>query len=100
MRSLSALWPKQTSLRQRDGMKTKKVGLGVEFLAVVESAIHRAALMPLVYQCIRRRPDVRRILTKRFPYRIFFILRPDAIIIFRVLHNARDEREWKNAVDG
>lgn len=41
---------------------------------------------------------VRRILTRRFPYRIFFVVERDVIIVFRVIHNARNDREWTGAI--
>ena len=72
--------------------------LGDEFLTAIEKAINRAAINPFAYQRLRRRPDVRRVLTKPFPYRIFFILESKAILVIRVLHNARDDREWKKSV--
>lgn len=73
-------------------------GLGDEFLAEVETAITAAAANPSHYPRLRRKPDVRRALTDRFPYRIFFVRRPDAIVVFRVLHHARHDREWKTNV--
>jgi plasmid stabilization system protein ParE len=76
----------------------KKPGLGHDFLAAVESAIARAADNPFRFPCLRRRPEVRRVLTERFPYRVFVIRRPDSIVVFRVLHSARHDREWKGSI--
>ncbi len=73
-------------------------GLGNEFIEQVQVSLNRATANPYAFQSLRRRPDVRRVLTNRFPYRIFFVLRPDAVIVFRVLHNARDDREWKQTI--
>jgi len=73
-------------------------GLGDEFLAEVRAAIERVVENPLAHRRLRRRPEVRRVLTARFPYRVFYILRPDAIIVFRVLHGARHDREWRRSV--
>jgi plasmid stabilization system protein ParE len=73
-------------------------GLGDDFLAEVESAIASAAKNPYRYPCLRRKPEVRRVLTNRFPYRVFFIRRDDAIVVFRVLHGARSDRAWKSNV--
>lgn len=73
-------------------------GLGDAFLAEAQAAIQRAVENPLAHRRFRRRPEVRRVLTARFPYRVFYILRPDAIIVFRVLHGARHDREWKRRV--
>src|SRR5579862_5915267 len=72
----------------------QKPGLGYEFIAEVEAAIASAAENPFRYPCLRRKPEVRRVLTKRFPYRVFFIRRPSEIVVFRVLHGARHDRDW------
>jgi toxin ParE1/3/4 len=73
----------------------QRAGLGDEFLLDIQDAIGRAAAHPCQYPRLRHKPEVRRILAARFPYRIFFIRRPDAVVIFRVLHGARHDREWK-----
>src|SRR5262245_53144607 len=76
----------------------QKMGLGNELLAEVESAIASAAANPFQYPCLRRKPEVRRVLTKRFPYRVFFIRRDEVIVVFRVLHSARRDHEWKSNI--
>jgi plasmid stabilization system protein ParE len=76
----------------------KQAGLGHEFLAEVEAAVFSAAENPFRFPCFRRKPEVRRVLTKRFPYRVFFIRRSDTIVVFRVLHGARHDREWRSSV--
>jgi plasmid stabilization system protein ParE len=78
----------------------QRAGLGEEFIAEVEAAMERAAGNPRQFPRLRRKPEVRRVLVKRFPYRIFFVLRADAIIVFRVLHGARRDREWKTTPPG
>ena len=77
---------------------TQQAGLGHEFLAEVDAAIAGAAENPFRYPCLRRKPEVRRALTKRFPYRVFFIRREGAIVVFRVLHSGRRDREWKSSI--
>jgi plasmid stabilization system protein ParE len=78
----------------------RQAGLGEEFLAEVQAAIERAAANPRHHRRLRRRPEVRRVATPRFPFQIFFIVRPDNIVVFRVLHAARHDREWKGAIAG
>jgi len=73
-------------------------GLGHAFLAEVEAAIAKAAENPFRFPCLRRKPEVRRVLTERFPYRVFFIRRDESIVVFRVLHSARHDREWRSSV--
>ena len=69
--------------------------LGLELVSEVYSAISRALKNPDSFTCVRRNPTVRRVLTRRFPYRVFFIVRPDALVVFAVLHAARHNRVWK-----
>lgn len=76
----------------------QRAGLGAEFLADIQTALGRIMTNPRQCRRLRRRPEVRRFLADRFPYRIFYVLRPDAIVVFRVLHGARHEREWKGSI--
>ncbi len=76
----------------------ERPGLGQEFLTEVNTAIGSAAANPRQFRRLRGKPEVRRVLTARFPYRIFFIVRADAVIVFRVLHGARHDREWKRNI--
>jgi len=77
----------------------RELGLGLELVSEVQSAIARARKNPESCTCVRRNPVVRRILTRRFPYRIFFIVRPDAVIVFAVLHAARHDRVWRHRAE-
>ena len=74
-------------------------GLGKDFVSEVRAAIYRTSENPLLYPSLRSNPDVRRVLTRRFKYRIFYILRPDAISVFAVLHAARHDRLWIEKID-
>ena len=69
-------------------------GLGLELLSEVHSGIARALEDPELFLRVRRSPTIRRVLTRRFPYRVFFIDRPDAIVVFAVVHAARHDRVW------
>jgi plasmid stabilization system protein ParE len=91
---LSALKPKKTFLTLRYGMKADKWGFGLDLANEIHAAIERALEKPLGYLLLRRHPHVRRVLARRFPYRIFYIVRWDALIVFAVLHAAQDERHW------
>jgi toxin ParE1/3/4 len=75
---------------------SREPGLGLELLSEVHSGMARALESPESFSRIRRSPIIRRVLTRRFPYRIFFIVRPDAIVVFAILHAARHDRVWKH----
>jgi toxin ParE1/3/4 len=70
-------------------------GLGLELISEIHVAIERALKNPESFARVRRSPTVRRVLTRRFPYRVFFIFRSDAIVVLAVLHAARHDRVWK-----
>lgn len=70
-------------------------GLGEEFITEVERVIRRVLENPLAFRVIKRRPEVRRALMDRFPYRIFFTLQGDTISIHAVLHGHRHDRHWQ-----
>lgn len=78
---------------------SRESGLGLELMSEVQSAIARALKNPESFMCVRRNPTVRRVLIRRFPYRIFFIVRPDAIVVFAVIHAARHDRAWKHRAE-
>ena len=52
---------------------SREPGLGLELISEVHSAIARALKSPESFTRVRRSPTVRRVLIRRFPYRIFFI---------------------------
>jgi len=78
---------------------SREPGLGLDLLSEVHSAIARALKSPESFTRVRRNPTVRRVLTRRFPYRVFFIVRPDAMIVFAVIHAARHDRVWKHRAE-
>jgi hypothetical protein len=57
-------------------------------------ATSRAQAQPELFRVIRREGEVRRVLTERFPYRIFFSIIGDKLYVHPVLHGARRDRRW------
>lgn len=74
----------------------RRAGLGDEFLEQVEVAFEHVRRMPLVPTPKYR--DVRRVLLKRFPYAIFYLVDDDRITIVAVYHTSRDPRGWQSRV--
>jgi plasmid stabilization system protein ParE len=73
-------------------------GLGLEVTSSIHAAIDRALKDPKAFPRLRESPHVRRILAQRFPYRVFYIVRTDVLVVFAVLHAARQDRHWKRRV--
>ena len=68
-------------------------GLGEEFLKALDEVFLSIEQNPGLYA--RVHGELRRALMPRFPYGVFYLPRSDQILIFAVLHTARDPRIWK-----
>ena len=71
-------------------------GLGFQFLDEVRAAYVRVLDHPVGYQDLRS--GIRRALTRRFPYCIYFSVEADTIVVLAVLHSARDPEEWQRRI--
>ena len=72
--------------------------LGLALLSEVRAAIDRGLMQPEAFTRVREDPAIHRILVRRFPYRIFYILTDETLVVFAVLHAARHEEVWKSRV--
>lgn len=78
-----------TDLKEaRDWYERQRPGLGDEFLLAVADAFTRLEESPQRFPVYYR--GFRRVLTDRFPYKVFFRIEGEAVIVFRILHAARD----------
>ena len=66
----------------------QRSGLGDEFLVAIAEALTRLEQDPELYRVLYK--GFRRVLVERFPYKIFYQLRGNNVVVFRVLHHARD----------
>ena len=60
----------------RDWYDEQSAGLGDDFGRELETVFEHLATNPLLYRVIYK--DVRRALTRRFPYAIYFVIEGDA----------------------
>lgn len=72
----------------------KREGLGEAFLLALDAKIHAIQRNPYQFPSIHR--NVRRALTARFPYGLFFILEGQTIYILAIQHTRRDPKIWKS----
>ena len=70
-------------------------GLGVELTDEVIEAIRRAQDAPEMFRILRPRDGMRRVLTERFPYRVFFTVIAGTLHVHAVLHGAQHDRHWR-----
>ena len=79
-----------------DWYEERQAGLGHDFLAEVRAALRASAENPLHHQVLYK--NVRRMLIRRFPYKVFFIADADIVEVIGVVHAKRHSRVWQRRV--
>ena len=74
--------------------ETQQSHLGRRFLASVQDAVNRSVLNPHLYPVVEL--DVRRCLTRTFPFSVLVRERPDEVVTMAVMHMHRDPDYWKS----
>jgi toxin ParE1/3/4 len=74
--------------------EARQADLGKRFLASVQDATNSILINPRLYPVVDL--DVRRCLTKVFPFGVLFRIGPDEIVIVAVMHLARHPDYWKH----
>ncbi|HLH56011.1 MAG TPA: type II toxin-antitoxin system RelE/ParE family toxin [Verrucomicrobiae bacterium] len=74
----------------------KEPGLDLRFILSVESAIEAIVQDPLRWRQIDE--DVRRCLTRVFPYGLLYTIEADYVLIVAVAHCSREPGYWKHRI--
>lgn len=67
-------------------------GLGGRFLGTVDATFDAIERYPETFTKVHG--EVRRALTSYFPYAVFYRIEHQRVVVFRVLHTARDPTAW------
>ncbi len=67
--------------------------LGADFILCVDAALALIQRSPELYVQVYK--NIRRALTHRFPYTIFYTVGVDTIIVLAVLHVKRNPEHWQ-----
>ena len=70
--------------------------VGQRFVAAVEEAINRIVDSPARWRVIEE--DVRRCLTRVFPFGVLYTIEPDFVLIVAVMHCSREPGYWRRRV--
>ena len=73
-----------------DWYEEQCAGLGDEFLVAIAEVLERLEQNPETFPFYHGK--FRRALTRRFPYKVFFQIHANAVIVFRVLHGAQEHK--------
>lgn len=71
-------------------------GMGERFIESVDDAFARAAEAPFAWPILEE--DIRRVLTRVFPYAILYTPEPDRIHVIAVMHCHRKPGYWRNRI--
>jgi plasmid stabilization system protein ParE len=74
----------------------RRVELAQAFINAVEDAIFRIVESPSRWAVIDE--DIRRCLTRKFPYGILYTIEDDYILIVAVMHCSREPGYWKKRI--
>jgi toxin ParE1/3/4 len=72
----------------------QQTGLGERFVNAVEMAVAHVAAAPESWRVIE--DDIRRCLTKVFPYAVLYSIEPEYILVVAVMHCRREPGYWRN----
>jgi plasmid stabilization system protein ParE len=80
----------------QDWYEAQAPGFGYRFRAEIDSVVQRLAdnprQFPVVFKALRRAR------AKKFPYPLFFLIEPDALLVVACFHSSRDPRQWQKRV--
>jgi toxin ParE1/3/4 len=71
----------------------RRAELAQAFINAVEDAVYRVRESPTRWPIVDK--DVRRCLTRRFPYGILYTIEADYILILAVMHCSREPDYWQ-----
>ena len=68
-------------------------GLGSDFLLCIDAIFNSISRSPQQYPIVYK--NIRRAITRRFPYEVFYIENESKIIILAVFHAKRNPKSWQ-----
>ena len=74
----------------------RRRGLGAEFFQIVGNTLRRIETQPETGAPAFGDPNLRRVLTPRFPYQVVYRVRPNEILILAFAHLKRRPGFWKH----
>lgn len=73
-------------------------GLGHRFIASVESALESILESPSTWPVLEQ--DIRRRLTRVFPYAVLYAVEPDHVLVVAIMHCHQHPDYWRNRASG
>ena len=74
----------------------QRPGLGLDFKLCVDEVFSKLRRRPNIYKKVHK--EVRRVVTQRFPFGVFYLIENNKVIALAVLHARRDPKKWKQRI--
>ena len=81
-----------TWYRQRSAQAAER------FLLAVSASFSRVATNPTAHPVLDQPTGTRRALLRKFPYRVLYLVDGERVVVFAVMHQRRDDRQWRGRV--
>lgn len=78
----------------RDWYSRHSSDLADRFAEEIAAVLSFVEERPLMYRAVYK--GIRRAMTRRFPYAVYFVVDGERISILRILHQARHPRNWQS----
>jgi len=72
----------------------RRPGLGESLLLSVEATHVAIQETPFLFPVVHR--NIRRALTRRFPFGVFYVLEGEAVVVVAVFHASRNPKGWQS----
>ena len=83
-------------IEAHDWYEAEAPGLGHRFRAEIDSVVERMADNPRQFPMVFK--TLRRARARKFPYALFFLVEPEALLVVARFHSSRDPRQWQKRV--
>lgn len=90
MRVLFRPEAREDAIEARDWYEKQSTGLGGEFVRALDAAVAAASRSPDAFAAISG--DFRRVLLRRFPYSLVYLVQADTLVVLACFHHRRDPR--------
>ncbi len=75
-----------------DWYEERSEGLGLEFLRAADACLAGVQRNPLAFPQVHK--GVRRVLIRKFPYALFYLIEGESVAVIACFHAKRDPIDW------